>query len=43
MTIQGVVGFFPQLANNWKEKGWKETTLWTFLGDLAAAANKESV
>ena len=42
-TIEGSVEFFPQPANEWKEKGWKEKTLWKFLGHLALAASKENV
>jgi hypothetical protein len=42
MAIQGAVDFFPHSANSWKEKGWKETTLWTFLGDLKMAAGQVS-
>lgn len=37
MGIQGTVDFFPHSANNWKEKGWREKTLWNFLGDLTLA------
>ncbi|KAH7303250.1 beta-lactamase-like protein [Stachybotrys elegans] len=39
MDIVGVVDFFPKTANQWKEKGWKQKSLWRFLGDLAAAAS----
>lgn len=37
MGILGSVDFFPQSANEWKEKGWKEKTMWNFLEDLARA------
>ena len=37
MTIQDTVDFFPHSANEWKRKGWREKTLWNFLGDLAPA------
>jgi hypothetical protein len=36
-SIQGVVDFFPQPANVWKEKGWKEKHQWNFLQDLTLA------
>jgi hypothetical protein len=36
-SIQGVVDFFPQSANGWKEKGWKDKHMWEFLGDLTFA------
>lgn len=38
MGIYGTVDFFPHLANHWKEKGWREKTLWNFLADLTLAA-----
>ncbi|KAI0975574.1 beta-lactamase-like protein [Xylaria arbuscula] len=38
MEINGIVGFFPQAANAWHEKGWKEKALWKFLADLTPAA-----
>lgn len=37
MSLQGSVDFFPHSANHWKEKGWKEKTLWKFLVELAVA------
>jgi hypothetical protein len=42
-TIEGTVEFFPHTANEWKGKGWKEKTLWNFLGDLALAAGEETI
>ncbi|KAL0577058.1 hypothetical protein V5O48_004939 [Marasmius crinis-equi] len=30
-TLAGVVELFPETLNNWKEKGWKEKTIWAFL------------
>jgi hypothetical protein len=42
-TIEGSIEFFPHPANEWKEKGWKEKTLWKFLGDLALAASQETM
>lgn len=38
MSICRVVDFFPKSANNWRDKGWKEKTLWNFLEDLVPAA-----
>ncbi|KAH8894618.1 hypothetical protein GQ53DRAFT_839624 [Thozetella sp. PMI_491] len=38
MTIEDDFEFFPRRANDWKAKGWREKTLWKFLGDLAPAA-----
>lgn len=44
MTLQGVVEVFPKTANEWKQKGWKDRTRWSFLSDLAiAAAEGENV
>ena len=37
MGILGSVDFFPQSANGWKVKGWKEQTMWKFLEDLTLA------
>lgn len=37
MAIQGVVDLFPASANRWKEKGWREKTLWAFLRELIPA------
>ena len=30
-TLMGVMDLFPETLNEWKEKGWKEKTIWTFL------------
>jgi glyoxylase-like metal-dependent hydrolase (beta-lactamase superfamily II) len=38
MGILDTVDFFPKSANNWKEKGWKEKTLWSFLAELTLGA-----
>ncbi|KAL1853521.1 hypothetical protein Daus18300_011802 [Diaporthe australafricana] len=35
-SLFGSVDLFPQTANAWKEKGWKERVEWKFLGDLAS-------
>lgn len=37
MAILGTVDFFPQSANSWKEKGWRDKALWNFLSDLTSA------
>jgi hypothetical protein len=37
-----VVDTYPQRANEWKEKGWREKTLWRFIGQLATDAKKAS-
>lgn len=37
-TVLDVVGKFPhKRANDWKKKGWREKTLWRFLGDFGPA------
>ncbi|KAJ4349493.1 uncharacterized protein N0V89_008109 [Didymosphaeria variabile] len=36
-TVSGVVQTFPLLANQWKEKNWKERTKWLFLQDFQKA------
>lgn len=36
MTIEGIIELFPQSANEWKKKGWKKESMWSFLIDLAA-------
>jgi glyoxylase-like metal-dependent hydrolase (beta-lactamase superfamily II) len=36
-TIHGVVDLFPKSANNWKQKGWREQTLWAFLKEFKQA------
>lgn len=33
-AILGVVDLFPESANDWKRKGWREKILWTFLKDF---------
>lgn len=33
-SLFGSVDLFPQPANAWKEKGWKERVEWKFLADL---------
>ena len=34
------VDLFPEYANQWKEKGWREKLLWSFLGDFESAVGK---
>ncbi|KAL3484697.1 beta-lactamase-like protein [Aspergillus germanicus] len=36
-SLLGVVDLFPLSANRWKERNWRERTLWTFLQDFAPA------
>lgn len=36
--IRGVVDLFPNKANDWKQKGWREQLLWRFLEDFETAA-----
>lgn len=33
-SIGGVVGLFPEPANEWRAKGWREQVHWGFLKDL---------
>jgi hypothetical protein len=33
-SLVGSMDLFPQSANAWKEKGWKEKVEWKFLRDL---------
>lgn len=35
-SLFGSVDVFPQPANAWKEKGWKEKVEWKFLADLGS-------
>lgn len=41
MRILDVVDLFPKSANEWKNKGWKEKALWSFLEDFTSAAVSE--
>ncbi|OQU94833.1 hypothetical protein CLAIMM_01126 [Cladophialophora immunda] len=36
-TIAGVVDVYPKQANDWKARGWREKTMWTFLRDFRGA------
>jgi glyoxylase-like metal-dependent hydrolase (beta-lactamase superfamily II) len=33
-TVKNVVDLFPQNANDWKKKGWREACRWGFLAEL---------
>jgi glyoxylase-like metal-dependent hydrolase (beta-lactamase superfamily II) len=35
-SLHGIVDLFPKAANDWKEKKWRNETLWTFLQDFEA-------
>ncbi|KAK1226012.1 hypothetical protein PQX77_011030 [Marasmius sp. AFHP31] len=37
ITLAGVIGFFPETLNEWKEKGWKEQSIWAFLDEKNVA------
>ncbi|KAF0645966.1 hypothetical protein FPSE5266_08124 [Fusarium pseudograminearum] len=34
MTLVGTVDLYPNKANNWMSRGWKEDTRWGFCGDF---------
>lgn len=38
-TISTVVDFFPASLNDWKAKGWRSKSLWSFLYDFCPAIN----
>lgn len=40
-SLFGTVDLFPQSANAWKEKGWKEKVEWKFLEDLDSGSAKD--
>ena len=40
-SLMGVVGFFPESANGWREKGWAERGRWAFLRDFGKAVAGE--
>lgn len=42
-TLLDVVDFFPNKANDWKEKGWKDVSRWRFLADFKLAVAKAGV
>jgi len=37
LTLVGVIELFPETLNNWKEKGWKEKSIWAFVDEKNAA------
>lgn len=39
-SLVGVVDVFPQYANEWKHRQWKETGRWKFLGDWKIPSSK---
>jgi hypothetical protein len=39
-SLLGVIDFFPETVNAWKEKGWKEAGRWRFLEDFKGAVPK---
>lgn len=39
-SLSGVVDLFPLYANGWKEKNWREQTLWAFLRDFEGAVSR---
>ncbi|KAI5365582.1 hypothetical protein J4E82_011376 [Alternaria postmessia] len=38
-TVSGVIDTFPQSANQWKQKGWKDEAKWLFIKDFQDALN----
>jgi len=38
--LQGVADLFPRSANEWKQKGWREKSMWKFLEDFEIAAKQ---
>lgn len=36
-TLKGIIEVYPQRANEWKAKGWREKSLWAFLRDFSEA------
>ena len=41
-SLRDVVEFYPQKANDWKRKGWKEAGRWRFLADFQKAVDLAS-
>ena len=39
-SLVGVVDFYPQNANAWREKGWAREGRWAFLGDFGEAVRE---
>jgi len=42
-VISQVADFFPASANDWKAKGWRSKTLWSFLDDFHDAVENTDV
>lgn len=42
-SLLEVIDFFPNKANEWKTKGWKDTGRWRFLEDFKDAITNVSV
>ncbi|GFF34257.1 N-acyl homoserine lactonase AttM [Aspergillus udagawae] len=42
-SLSEIIDFFPNKANDWKEKGWKIASRWRFLADFQDATSKSSV
>ena len=40
--LLGILDFFPRMANEWTEKGWREEGYWRFLGDFRTSAGSKS-
>ncbi|KAM7190382.1 hypothetical protein V8F33_009498 [Rhypophila sp. PSN 637] len=40
VTLHNILEYYPATADDWKVKGWKETSRWTFLSDLQEIARK---
>jgi glyoxylase-like metal-dependent hydrolase (beta-lactamase superfamily II) len=40
-SLAGVVDLYPETANAWMEKGWKERSRWGFLSSFAATVEEE--
>lgn len=36
-TVEGIIETFPAKANEWKTKGWKQRTFWSFFNDFQEA------
>ena len=41
-SLKDVIDFYPQSANDWRSKGWKEKGRWRFLADFQKAVDLAS-
>ncbi|EXJ64284.1 hypothetical protein A1O7_00620 [Cladophialophora yegresii CBS 114405] len=41
-SVRGVAEFFPNEANEWQKKGWREKMFWAFLADFEEVAKSVS-